>query len=137
MYEANEEKYGKKFTKFNKSIQDRDWNWKSSEFTYSKTRTKQQPGYIGSYCMDALSMALHTVWHTSNFHELALMNANIGGDCDTVGAIAGQIGGAIYGVDEKMLKLYGEMVDSQSRAYDVFLRAYKLISKRGLHDFKP
>lgn len=57
------------------------------------------PGYVGSYCMDALCMALHTVWNNKSFHDIVLMNANIGGDCDTVGAIAGQIAGAIYGID--------------------------------------
>lgn len=30
---------------------------------------------------------------------MALMNANMGGDCDTVGAVAGQIAGAIYGIN--------------------------------------
>lgn len=55
---------------------------------------------MGSYCMDALSMALHTVWHGSSFKEVALVNANMGGDSDTVGAIAGQIAGAIYGVSQ-------------------------------------
>jgi len=49
--------------------------------------------------MDALSMALHTVWFSSSFKEVAITNANMGGDCDTVGAIAGQIAGAIYGLD--------------------------------------
>ena len=49
--------------------------------------------------MDALSMALHTVWHTKSFKEAAVWSANMGGDCDTVGAVAGQIAGAIYGVD--------------------------------------
>lgn len=67
--------------------------------------------------MDALSMALHTVWHTKSFKEMALMNANMGGDCDTVGAIAGQIAGAIYGIDEEMLKLYSQMVDFESGSY--------------------
>ncbi len=67
---------------------------------------KQQPGYIGSYCMDALAMALHTVWHTNSFKQVAIINADLGGDCDTVGSIAGQIAGAIYGVDEGMLQLY-------------------------------
>lgn len=52
---------------FNHSLKDRDWNWKSPDFTYSPCRNKQQPGYIGSYCMDALSMALHTVWYTNSF----------------------------------------------------------------------
>jgi len=30
----------------------------------------------------------------------------MGGDCDTVGSIAGQIAGAIYGIDHDMLRLY-------------------------------
>jgi ADP-ribosylglycohydrolase len=91
---------------FNKTVNDRNWNWRDSEYTYAETRCKQQPGYIGSYCMDALAMALHTVWHTKSFKEVALVNADMGGDCDTVGSIAGQIAGAMYGVDEGMLKLY-------------------------------
>lgn len=44
-------------------------------------------------------MALHTVWHSKSFKECILKNANMGGDCDTVGAIAGQICGAIYGIN--------------------------------------
>lgn len=55
-----------------------------------------------------------------------MMNANMGGDCDTVGAIAGQIAGAMYGIDPEMLRLYSEMVDFKSGRYEVFLKAYKL-----------
>ena len=64
------------------------------------------PGYIGSYCMDALSMALHTVMYCNSFVEVVAKNADMGGDCDTVGSIAGQIAGALYGVTDDMLKLY-------------------------------
>jgi ADP-ribosyl-[dinitrogen reductase] hydrolase len=92
-------KYGNKFSKFNPSVEERNWNWKDENFTYSPYRAKKQPDYIGSYCMDALSMALHTVWHTQSFKECVLMNANMGGDCDTIGAIAGQICGGIYGIN--------------------------------------
>ena len=90
------------------------------------------PGYVGSYCMDALSMALHTVWHHKSFKEIALMNANIGGDCDTVGAVAGQIAGAIYGIDDEMLKLYSQMEDCQSGRFEVFLKGYKLFNRSPL-----
>lgn len=48
-------------------------------------------------------MALHTVWWSRSFAEMAVWNASMGGDCDTVGAIAGQIAGAIYGLDPQML----------------------------------
>jgi len=67
--------------------------------------------------MDALAMALHTVWFGKSFHEIALINANIGGDCDTVGAIAGQIAGAIYGIDEGILHLYSQLHDAKFGRY--------------------
>lgn len=47
--------------------------------------------------MDALAMALHIVWTTNSFRECVQKAADMGGDSDTVGAIAGQIAGAIYG----------------------------------------
>lgn len=58
-----------KFKKFNKSPElDRNWNWRTKDFTYSDTRNKDQPGYIGSYCMDALAMALFLAYHTDSFY---------------------------------------------------------------------
>lgn len=56
--------------------------------------------------MDALSMALHIVWHKESFRECILWAVNMGGDCDTVGAIVGQIAGAAYGFDADMLDFY-------------------------------
>ncbi len=56
----------------------------------------------------------------------------MGGDCDTVGSIAGQIAGAMYGVDEGMLKLYSEMEDYTEERYEVFLKGYKLINRKTL-----
>jgi ADP-ribosylglycohydrolase len=50
--------------------------------------------------MDALALALHTVWHSKSFKDIAVWNANMGGDCDIFGAIAGQIAGAIYELDK-------------------------------------
>lgn len=69
----------------------------------------QYSGYAGSYCMDGFAMALHIVYFTQSFKECAVRCANMGGDCDTVGAIAGQMAGAAYGIDSQMLKLYSEM----------------------------
>ena len=50
--------------------------------------------------MDALSMALHIIWQKNSFKECILWAINMGGDCDTVGAIVGQFAGAIYGYNE-------------------------------------
>lgn len=30
----------------------------------------------------------------------------MGGDCDSVGSVVGQIAGAMYGIDYQMMKLY-------------------------------
>ena len=121
-----------KFKMFNRKFEDRNWNWRSKDHTYSPTRYKQQPGYIGSYCMDALSMALHTVMMYDSFAEVVIKNADMGGDCDTVGSIAGQIAGALYGIDPRMLELYSEMEDFRMQRYEVFLKGYKLINRRGV-----
>lgn len=96
----------KGYSTYNKKLEDRNWNWRDESHTYSPCRLYQQPGYIGSYCMDALSMALHTVWFSNSFREVVAKNADMGGDCDTVGSIAGQIAGAIYGVTDEMFDLY-------------------------------
>jgi hypothetical protein len=53
----------------------------------------------------------------------------MGGDCDTVGAIAGQITGAIYGVNTEMLELYSGMPDFKEKRFEAFLVAKKLINK--------
>lgn len=80
--------------------------------------------------MDALAMALHTVLFCTSFAEIVTLNADMGGDCDTVGSIAGQIAGALYGVGGSMLELYSEMEDFRNGKYEVFLKAYKLAAKR-------
>lgn len=75
-------------------------------------------------------MALHTVWFTNSFKEVAIMNADMGGDCDTVGSVAGQIAGALYGVGEEMMGLYSQMQDFGKERYEVFVKGYKLINNK-------
>ena len=77
----------------------RDWNWKNPNFRYSEERAKNNPGYIGSYCMDGLSMALHVLYTTNTFEDAVLKAANLCGDSDSVASVVGQIAGAFYGLD--------------------------------------
>ena len=77
----------------------RNWNWKSENFKYSPERVKRNPGYIGSYCMDGLAMALHILYYTTSFESAILKAVNLRGDADSVGSIVGQIAGAYYGID--------------------------------------
>jgi ADP-ribosylglycohydrolase len=80
--------------------------------------------------MDGLAMALHIVWHKKSFRECAVWAANMGGDCDTVGAIACQIAGAIYGFNSDVIELYSQMKDCTTKKYLVFMKAFKLTKGR-------
>src|SRR5574343_1813440 len=64
-------------------------------------------GYVAS----SLEFALWCFYNTSSFSECVLLAANSGGDADTNAAIAGQIAGAFYGINDIPLewtdKLYG------------------------------
>ena len=52
------------------------------------------------YVVSTLEAAMWSVWKTNNFRDALLLAVNLGDDADTVGAVTGQIAGAIYGVDE-------------------------------------
>jgi len=110
-------------------LKDRDWNWKGNNFKYSETRSTSQPGYVGSYAMDALAMALHCVYTTNSFSEAVLKAANIRGDSDSVGAVTAQIAGAIYGVSSIDSKWIDVVLRHEKFEGDLFLRAYKLFKK--------
>ena len=77
-------------------------------------------------------MALHIVMFTGSFREAAVKSADMGGDCDTVGSVAGQIAGAMYGVEDDLMELYAEMDDFSSGSYEAFVKGYKMAAKRGI-----
>ena len=80
------------------------------------------------YVVHTLEAALWSVWKTDSFRDAVLTAANLGDDADSVGAVAGQLAGALYGASgippewlaklawrEKIEKLAGELFD-RSRA---------------------
>jgi ADP-ribosyl-[dinitrogen reductase] hydrolase len=63
-------------------------------------RGKQPPEIRGGgYVVDALEAALWAVHCTDSFESAVLAAVNLGDDADTTAAIAGQLAGAVYGVD--------------------------------------
>ena len=78
----------------------RNWNWKNNNFQFDEKRAKENPNFIGSYCMDGLSMALHSLYTTNNFRDSILKVANLCADSGSIASIVGQIAGAYYGLDE-------------------------------------
>lgn len=51
------------------------------------------------YVVDTLEAAIWCLLNTSSYEECVLKAVNLGGDTDTVGAIAGGLAGALYGYD--------------------------------------
>jgi ADP-ribosyl-[dinitrogen reductase] hydrolase len=49
------------------------------------------------YVIDTLEAALWTVGVTSSFEDALIQAVNLGEDADTVGAVTGQLAGALYG----------------------------------------
>ncbi len=49
------------------------------------------------YVVDTLEAALWAAAETETFEDALVLAVNLGGDADTVGAVAGQLAGAIYG----------------------------------------
>lgn len=110
----------------NLELADRVWNWKDPEYRYCPRRAKSQPGYIGSYAMDALAMALHAVYTTDSFSSAVLKVINYRGDADSVGAVAGQIAGAFYGVDS-VPDEWISAVETYARDGDIGLKSALLL----------
>ena len=75
-----------------------------------------------------LEAALWAVASTDSFEAAILAAANLGDDADTTAAIAGQLAGALYGVDaiprtwRAKLIHHDEIVDFADRLYDFAAR---------------
>lgn len=108
-----------------------NWNWKHPHFQYSPTRSSQQPGYIGSYAMDAMAMSFHCVYHTNTFEEALMKCANYRGDSDSVCAVTGQIAGAIYGWS-KIPTNWVDTILHWDKDDFILLRGYKLLHRSPL-----
>lgn len=52
------------------------------------------------YVVDNLKAALWALLNTQNYRDLVLKTVNLGGDTDTMAAIAGGLAGAFYGVEQ-------------------------------------
>ncbi len=52
------------------------------------------------YVIDSLEAAIWCLLNTGNYKDLVLKAVNLGGDTDTIGAIAGGLAGAFYGLEQ-------------------------------------
>eukprot|EP00397_Hematodinium_sp_SG-2012_P029442 GEMP01031102.1.p1 GENE.GEMP01031102.1~~GEMP01031102.1.p1 ORF type:complete len:474 (+),score=107.63 GEMP01031102.1:142-1563(+) len=83
-----------------------NWNWRQDELQVAEALVNRgdkykdypcTPADFGSYSIDALAIALHSVYTTYSF-DLAVEKAiNFLGDANTTAAVTAQIAGAFYG----------------------------------------
>lgn len=77
------------------------------------------------YCIHTLESAIWSVYNSKSFSEAILKAVNLGDDSDSVGAVTGQIAGALYGIDnipsEWIDKLYRKeyLLDLGEKLYDL------------------
>jgi ADP-ribosyl-[dinitrogen reductase] hydrolase len=57
------------------------------------------PGRASAYVLETMQTVLHFFFNTDSFETLVVDTVNRGEDADTTGAIAGMLGGALYGAD--------------------------------------
>lgn len=74
------------------------------------------------YVVDTLEAALWALAHHSTFKETVLAAVNLGDDTDTVGAVAGQMAGALYG----LAAIPTEWIHALARADDILALAERL-----------
>jgi ADP-ribosyl-[dinitrogen reductase] hydrolase len=60
---------------------------------------KPWPGRAGGYIVETVQTVFDGFFNTGSFEDCLVRVVNRGGDADTTGALAGQLAGALYGVD--------------------------------------
>jgi ADP-ribosylglycohydrolase len=106
-----------------------EWNWKDSTFKFNQDRLISNPGYIGSYVMDGLAMALHCLSTTNSFEKAIGKAAYRGGDADSIAAILGQLAGPIYGLEGMPTQWVNEVLQHDGNG-EIACRALVLLSLR-------
>jgi ADP-ribosyl-[dinitrogen reductase] hydrolase len=64
---------------------------------HPKFRFTPYPGRASGYIVDTMQTVLHHFFITDSFESFVVETVNCGEDADTTGAIAGMLGGALYG----------------------------------------
>jgi len=101
------------------------WNWLDATYTFTRSLEGSEATFAGSDAIDALAIALHCVFTTETFEEAVQKAARRGGEATVIGAITGQIAGAIYG-RERIPQQWVDQVQQWDRGGEIAARGYLL-----------
>ena len=71
------------------------------------------------FVLDTLEAALWAIWNSDSFEEALIKAINLAGDADTIGAVTGQLAGALWGasaIPHRWIAALAQSADLQSRA---------------------
>ena len=72
--------------------------WDLINTSYDKINSIQENQIKSTgYIVDTLEAAIWCILHTDNYKDCVLKAVNLGGDTDTIAAVAGGLAGIIYG----------------------------------------
>jgi ADP-ribosyl-[dinitrogen reductase] hydrolase len=107
----------------------------------SEFRFDPWPGQTSGYIVDTVQTVFDAFFTTSSFEDCVVKVVNRGGDADTTGALAGQLAGALYGVDaipERWLKKLDQTVSAAIREQTASLLTLQLPRPPArFHPFRP
>ena len=85
----------------------------SSLVNYEWRQKSYQDIQAGGYVLTSLEASLWCVENSTSFSEAVLLAVNLGDDADTVGAITGQMAGALYGYTDLEPKFLDKLIKRQ------------------------
>jgi ADP-ribosyl-[dinitrogen reductase] hydrolase len=71
-----------------------------------KNKNKNEIRTLPGRCLWSLEAAFWCIYHTDTFEDALILAINLSGDADTIGAITGQLAGAIYGCSMIPMRWY-------------------------------
>lgn len=83
----------------NSNIEDAIRNAVSDDFLEHLSSCKEENIQSTGYVVNSFNAALWCLLNTDNYHDCVLKAVNLGGDTDTIAAIAGGLAGIMYGYD--------------------------------------
>jgi ADP-ribosyl-[dinitrogen reductase] hydrolase len=92
---------------------------------YESMLTSSPNCETSGFVVHTLRWVLHILLDSSGFSEVVQRAANLGGDSDTIGAIAGGLAGIYYGYEQIPTK-YAEAILIKNRLDDISSRLYSL-----------
>ena len=93
----------------------------TSDFTLEKIYDSYRQNYANKFpdrefCINTVPQAFEIFFEAEDFNDTIIKAIKLGGDTDTIAAIAGSMAAAYYGIEEEQYRFYSDTIDEFLRA---------------------